>query len=132
MGPKRVQKRPKIDPKTHQKNQRKNDADLQPDGVCDLVSKAGGTESAFLLNAGCYSAASGLCAYASLSCSCLLLVLLLQLRLLLPLLLLLLITSRCIGWQLLASATALLFLPISSYFLVFPPISCYFLLPAIS
>ena len=96
----------------------------------------------------CYFTASDLCTSASLSCSCPLLVLLLQLRLLLPLLLLLLLlsTSRCIGWQLLASATALLFLAIfqlflgiASYFMYFLPFpgistnSCYFpLFPPIS
>ena len=42
---------------------------MQPDGVCDLVSKAGGTESAFLLKGGCFSAATGLCTFPSWSCT---------------------------------------------------------------
>ena len=42
---------------------------MQPDAVCDLVSKAGGTESAFLLKGGCFSAATGLCTFPSWSCT---------------------------------------------------------------
>ena len=42
---------------------------MQPDGVLDLVSKAGGTESAFLLKGGCFSAATGLCTFPSWSCT---------------------------------------------------------------
>ena len=37
--------------------------------MCDLVSKAGGTESAFLLKGGCFSAATGLCTFPSWSCT---------------------------------------------------------------
>ena len=40
-----------------------------PNGVFDLVSKAGGTESAFLLKGGCFSAATGLCTFPSWSCT---------------------------------------------------------------
>ena len=109
---------------------------MQTNGVLDLVSKAGGTENAFLLNAGCYSAASGLCAYASLSCSAGTAA-----------------TASSAAAAAAASAdyfslyrlatagkcycTAIscyfqLFLGISSYFMVFPAISCYQLFPAIS
>ena len=34
-----------------------------------MVSKAGGTESAFLLKGGCFSAATGLCTFPSWSCT---------------------------------------------------------------
>ena len=51
LSPKWLQKgptnRPKTAPKTHPKKQRKNDAELQPDGVLDLVSKLVGRKAHF-------------------------------------------------------------------------------------
>jgi hypothetical protein len=151
MGPKRLQKRPRIAPKTHPKKQRKNDAELQPRGACATWSASWWDGKRIFWKAGRTFAASELCISANSSCSCEVVYW--------RCLLLLLIRYYC-SWLLSAVACCFLLLPIvlftfpgfsltsqnpsrmydfpaiSYCFLLFPIISCHFLhvmlFPAIS
>ena len=55
--------------KKHYKTRATQRNSLQLTGPRNLVSKAGGTKSAFLLKGGCFSAATGLCIFPSWSCT---------------------------------------------------------------